>query len=283
MVSTKYQNHLELRLKSNQSCQTVCNHQYTTYPLRLSSVFRLEEKNSHRAYLYLINTSPGLLAGDELNLSLRLAVNSSLYLTDQAATKVHPMSGIDDKAVVNYKIEVDKDASLELVPEPVILYKDSVLEQNISIKLHSTARLFLTEIILPGRLAREEYYNFRYYFNSLQVTDLSGDLLFTDRMRLTGKNNIFKDNQLFTSLPIMGNAIAVLPNTDLNLLTSQLENIELTSCKDIEIATTILPGGNGILIRALANKTGELKKYFIYALNCIRKITNQSPLPYIPK
>lgn len=303
----KYQNHLELMLRCNRDSQTVCEHQYTTYPLRLSPIFRLEDGNENvncdrqawakpnRAYLYMINTSPGLLAGDELNLSLALAAHTSLYLTDQAATKVHPVAesktwskpGTAMKATVNYQIVVHANASLELVPEPIILYRDSVLEQNIQIELHSTAKLFLSEIILPGRLARAEYYEFNYYFNRLQIKDLTGKLLFMDAMRLVGKNNPFtnnkQNNKMFASLPIMGNAIAILPGVDLELLTPFLENVKLANCKNIEVATTILPNTNGILIRALASKTEELKKYFTYALNCIRKITNQSILPYIPK
>ena len=283
MTSIKYQNNLELKLQSSQSCQTICDHQYTTYPLRLSSIFRLEGAHSNRAYVYLINTSPGLLAGDELNLSLQLAPQTNLYLTDQAATKVHPMPEEETKATINYQILVNNDASLELVPEPIILYRDSVLEQKTIIRLHTTAKLFLSEIILPGRLAKKEYYDFNYYFNRLEVTDLNTKILFTDAMRLAGKHNKFKNNKLFTSLPIMGNAIAVLPNADLQSLTRQLENIALADCQNVEVATTILPSNNGILIRALSNKTIQLKKYFTHALNCIRNLTNQSSLPYIAK
>ena len=283
MVSIKYKNHLELKLHQSKSSQTICQHQYTTFPLRLSSLFRLEGAGSNRAYVYLINTSPGLLAGDELNLSLQLAPQTNLYLTDQAATKVHPMPEEGSKATINYQILVDADATLELVPEPIILYRDSVLEQKTVIRLHATAKLFLSEIILPGRLAKKEYYDFNYYFNRLEVTDFNTKILFTDAIRLAGKQNKFKNNKLFTSLPIMGNAIAVLPNTDLQSLTRQLENIALADCQNIEVATTILPSNNGILIRALSNKTIQLKKYFTYALNCIRAVSNQSFLPYIAK
>ncbi len=283
MANIKYKNHLELKLHKSESSQTICQHQYTTFPLRLSSLFRLEGAGSNRAYVYLINTSPGLLAGDELNLSLQLAPQTNLYLTDQAATKVHPMPEEGTKATINYHILVDADASLELVPEPIILYRDSLLEQKIVIRLHTTAKLFLSEIILPGRLAKKEYYDFNYYFNRLEVTDLNTKILFTDAMRLVGKQNQFKNNKLFTSLPIMGNAIAVLPNTDLQSLTRQLENIALADYQNVEVATTILPSNNGILIRALSNKTIQLKKYFTYALNCIRNLTNQSSLPHIAK
>ena len=45
------------------------------------------------------------------------------------------------------RIIVNANATLELVPEPIILYSDSALEQNTTIKLDSTARLFLSEII----------------------------------------------------------------------------------------------------------------------------------------
>ncbi len=283
MANIKYKNHLELKLHKSESSQTICQHQYTTFPLRLSSLFRLEGSGSNRAYVYLINTSPGLLAGDELNLSLQLAPQTNLYLTDQAATKVHSMPEEGTKATINYQILVDADATLELVPEPIILYRDSVLEQKTIIRLHATAKLFLSEIILPGRLAKKESYDFNYYFNRLEVTDLNTKILFTDAMGLIGKQNKFKNNKLFTSLPIMGNAITVLPNTDLQSLTRQLENVALADCQNIEVATTILPSNNGILIRALSNKTIQLKKYFTYALNCIRTVTNQSSLPYIAK
>ncbi len=283
MANIKYKNNLELKLYQSQSNQTICQHQYTTFPLRLSSLFRLEGADSNRGYVYLINTSPGLLAGDELNLSLKLAPNTSLYLTDQSATKVHPMPEMEKIAKVNYQILVDANASLELVPEPIILYTDSVLEQKTIIKLHPTAKLFLSEIILPGRLAKNEYYDFNYYFNRLQVTDLEAQILFTDAIKLLGKQNQFKHNKLFTSLPIIGNAIAILPDTDLTLLIPKLEGIKSVDGKNIEVAVTILPSNNGILIRALSQKTIELKKYFTSALNCIRAITNQSSVPYIAK
>ncbi|MGL5794137.1 MAG: urease accessory protein UreD, partial [Waterburya sp.] len=207
--------------------------QYASYPLRLSSIFRFEGSNSHRAYLYLLNTSPGLLAGDTLNLSLQLAPNSHLYLTDQAATKVHPMPKVNTKATIDYQIVLEANSNLELLPEPIILYKNSILEQHTVIKVHPTSRLFLSEIILPGRLAKQEFYDFNYYFNRLQVKNLTDKLLFSDAMRLIGKDNPFKNNKLFSSLPIIGTAIAILPDTDLNLLIVHLKSINSNSYQEI--------------------------------------------------
>ncbi len=275
----KYQNNLELNLTSDRSNQTIYTHQYTTYPLRLSPVFRLDRGDRKRAYIYTINTSPGLLAGDELNIALQLDTNTSLYLTDQAATKVHAMPKIGTKAIVNYYLELSSQANLELVAEPIILYRDATLEQRTTIKLNPHAQLFTTEIILPGRLARGEFYEFNYYFSRLEIRDWSDRLLFADGMYLAGKSNAFKGSKLFVPFPIMGKAIAVYPSLDLKLLTTQLESIQTDSMA----ATSILPGDRGVMIRAFAAKTSQLKQYFELVLNCLRSLTNQSLVPYIPK
>ncbi|PSB06849.1 hypothetical protein C7B62_21735 [Pleurocapsa sp. CCALA 161] len=102
-------------------------------------------------------------------------------------------------------------------------------------------------------------------------------------MRLEGKSNLFKDNHLFAPLPIIGNAIAVYPNLDLKLLSKELEDIQVNKFPNLMVATSILPSDCGLLIRAFANKTIQLKEYFKLALEHIRNLANQPALPYIAK
>ena len=279
----KYQNNLELNLKCDRTNQTICTHQYTTYPLRLSTVFRLDGANTNRAYLYTMNTSPGLLAKDELKISLQLENNTNLYLTDQAATKVHPMPIAGTKATVESKIEVEAGASLEFVPEPVILFADAALEQTTRIQLHEGAELFWSEIVLPGRLARGECYQFRHYFSRLEITTAKGELWFRDTTHLEGKHNPFKHSDLFASKPVLANLVVVQPHTDIEVLSKKLEDLEAANCPDLVVASSVLPEDKGLLVRAMASKTLEIKKYIKYALNCVRYSGDRSCLPYIAK
>lgn len=274
---------MEVTLKCDRFGQTVVTHQYTSHPLRLSGVFRLDAADSHRAYLYITNTSPGLLAGDNLGLSLKLEAGASLYLTDQAATKVHAMPITGTKAITDLKIEVGAGASLEFVPEPLILFADAALEQTTRIQLHSDAELFWSEIILPGRLARGECYEFDHYFNRLEITSISEELWFRDAIHLEGKHNLFKHSELFASKPVLANLIVVQPQTDLEVLGKNLENLEAANCPDLIVASSVLPESKGLLVRALASKTLGIKKYLKYALNCVRYLGDRSSLPYIPK
>ena len=103
-------------MDSDRFGNTICQQQYTCFPFRLSPIFRLDGRDSQRAYLYIMNTSPGLLAGDELNISWTLEENTNLYLTDQSATKVHQMNQAEQSTVTN-QIIVKENASLELVLE----------------------------------------------------------------------------------------------------------------------------------------------------------------------
>ncbi len=287
MISKKIQNlaisKLDLKFQCNSSGQTQIAHQYATHPLRVSPPFRFDKNNQNRVYLYLRNNSPGILAEDELNFSIQLEKSSQLYLTEQAATKVHPVLTKNAVARVNYQIRIKANASLEFVPEPLILYTDAALKQETKIQMHPSSNLFWSEIILPGRLARGEYYQFHFYDNCLSVTNPEEKLLFKDRSYWEGKNNQFRDSSLFTSLPIMGNAIAVYPKINCNSLQKAIDNLTITNSEDFMVATSILPYEQGIVIRVLANKSQQIKNYFRSVLNEIRSLQNDCSLPKIPK
>ncbi|WP_227501571.1 urease accessory protein UreD [Synechocystis sp. PCC 7509] len=208
--------------------------------------------------------------------------NPNLYLTDQSATKVHSMP-IGELAKTCYEIEVGDRASLEFVSEPLIFYSNSALEQTIKVKLHPTAQLFISEIVVPGRLARGEFYNFQYYFSRMEVTSPSGELIFADTMRLEGKLNPFSHNKIFSSLPIIANLILVLPEVELKKLSKELESFISPRESAIACASSSLPNCNGLVVRVMAGNTGIIKVYIQYVMNCVRKLTNRPALPEIPK
>lgn len=272
------QPNLSLRL-SERDRHSFVSHQYASYPLRLSRSLPLDRSDPQRVYLYMMNASPGLLAGDNLRVQLQIDADTSLYLTDQSATKVHSMPE-GTTAKVTSEISVGAKAYLEWIPEPLILYADSALEQRVQITLRPESQLCLGEIILPGRLARNEYYRFRHYFSRLQV-NLHEELLFADAMRLEGKTNPFKDTSLIAALPAIANLIIVLPQIDLESLSAELAKAEAQP--NLRVGTSLLPRCNGLLVRAIAQSTSTLKNYIRSTLNCVRHISGQPKLPEIPK
>ena len=272
---------LTLEMGLDQFGRSFVYRQYATYPFRLSRPLRLDPTDAHRAYLYIMNSSPGLLAGDRFQIRAKLRDRTSLYLTDQSASKVHLMT-LGQVARIRFDFEIGAGASLEFVPEPLILYRDANLEQTIQIAIAPTGNLFLSEIIIPGRLARGECFHFSQYFSRLKVCTTDGDLVFTDAMRLMGKAEQLINNPIFTSQPILASIVLVMPAGDLPSLDRDLAEFVQTH-PELTAACSPLPNCNGLLIRAMSSNVPILKAYINYALNKMRHLNGQPPLPKIPK
>ncbi len=256
------------------------------YPLSISPIFRLEENgtelSSNRAYLYRMNTSPGLLAGDSIGMSIQLSEGAQLFMADQSATKVHMMP--EAQATVNYRFEVGDRATLEFLPEPLILFADSTLSQTTEVIMHSTASLSLGEIILPGRIARGEIYQFHQYLNRLRVKSPEGQIWFAETMKLLGKSNRFAQSALFASGAVLGSLILILPediatSAHLAALSAEIDSLAEAD-GSVDLASSILPGGRGLFVRAIAQTTREMQTCFKGAVNCVRRLRGQFPLPY---
>lgn len=273
---------LALKLGCDRTQKTVVLQQYATYPLRLSRSLSLDLTDERRIYLYTMNSSPGLLAGDHLNIQVHLKPNAQLYLTDQAATKVHRMPQPQTSASLTTHLTVEAGATLEYVPEPLILFNEAEFHQTTQVTLHPTAQLFLADIFLPGRLARNEYYGFRRYKNRLQVRSPEGQLLVEDAVNIPGQANPLKDSSFVTPFPAIATAILYAPDLDLDALTSWIDECPSQS-GIMKAGYSTLPHGNGLVVRAIANGVWPLKAYLHHVLAGMRQVTGQAPLPTIPK
>lgn len=276
------QNQLAIQIGLDRSHQSFVQRQYATYPFRLSRALRLDPTDAHRVYLYIMNSSPGLLAGDRFQINVRLSDRTALYLTDQSATKVHQMA-VEQRARVHYEVEVGAGSSLEYVPEPIILYRNANLKQTMRITLAPTGSFFLSDIIVPGRLARGECFHFRQYVNRLQVYTPAGDVVFTDAMQLKGQGtHHLATSPLFASRPILASMILVLPEVDLQALGRSLEQFAQAQT-NLTAASSLLPNCHGLLVRVMAASVSIAKAYIHYALTQMRHLNGQPGLPEVPK
>ncbi|MEO1445474.1 MAG: urease accessory protein UreD, partial [Cyanobacteria bacterium J06635_11] len=168
----------------------------------------------------------------------------------------------------------------EFMPEPIILFSAANLTQQTNITLHPQGTLVLGEIIVPGRLARGEFYDFEQFLSRLVVRSPTGKVCFAETLRLLGNANSFKHSALFSDLPILGNFVAIVPGVDLGQLAQQLEK---AACDRLQVCSSPLPGCHGLLIRTMSTQASLLKDYQRHLLGCIRQLTGHSPLPSIPK
>lgn len=147
---------------------------YAKAPLKIAKTFQHENALS----VCIMDASPGLLAGDFYDFEWHLSENSQVHITTQGFTRVHPSQ--NHTCLIKQKIRLEKDARLELFPEPLMLYENAALRSETHIEIASGATLLMGEIFCAGRIGRGEKWAFHSYENRLRV-ELDGEPIYLNQ------------------------------------------------------------------------------------------------------
>jgi urease accessory protein len=108
--------------------------------------------------VYVLNPTGGVLQGDELEADIRVEAGAHAIVTTPSATKIHRMDR--RQAQSRTRLQVERGAVLEFVPEPVIPFGGSKFIEDLSIDVAAGGKLFAWEILAPGRQARGEVFEY---------------------------------------------------------------------------------------------------------------------------
>lgn len=126
-------------------------------PLQVIRAFPLDDGG---ALVHLHNLSGGVLGGDQLALSVEIGARAYVQLTSTSATRVYRSRPEMLPALQENTILVQQDALLEYLPDPLIPFAGSRYHQRTRITLEPGAGLFWWEVITPGRVARNEIFDY---------------------------------------------------------------------------------------------------------------------------
>ena len=141
-------------------------------PLKLQRAF---SQASGHCELPLLHTAGGLVGGDQLQISARLAPGSRALLTSVAAQKVygsvgrsrqHPQ-GCWAKQELHFQLAAGSD--LEWLPQELVLYADGLYEQQARVELEPGASFLGAEVVRLGRTAAGEQLQQGCWRSSLEI------------------------------------------------------------------------------------------------------------------
>lgn len=118
-----------------------------------------------------MSSSPGLLAGDHLDIQIHLAGNTALSLNTQAFTRVQAMNEGDFAEQIT-RITLAENSRLFYLPHPLVLHKDSAFKQQTTIEMESNSELIYGEIVAIGRVLNDERFAFRQFSSHLKISYL---------------------------------------------------------------------------------------------------------------
>jgi urease accessory protein len=222
------------------------------------------------AFVMIASPGGGVLQGDHLTIDVRVREGARLNLATQSATRLYRMPR--DGARIETRLEVERDAYLEHLPDPWVPFADSQVSIETEVVADSTATVLLTEVVAPGRAARGEILQQRRFESCVVARRPSGQLLFTDATVLDS-GTALDDPGMLGAGRAVGTLHAVGPNIDPGVLRAAVPSSSGYA------GASSLPNDAGAWLRVIAADTAEAQRVVAAAHAAVRTGVLGSPVP----
>jgi urease accessory protein len=118
---------------------------------------------------HLHNVSGGVLDNDDLHLQVEIGPHARAQVTTTGATRIYRSRSSAAVSRQRTEVTIGDSGLLEYLPDAIIPYARSRLEQSTTIDLNTQATLFWWETIAPGREAAGEVFDYHALKSSLDL------------------------------------------------------------------------------------------------------------------
>ena len=263
---------LRLELEKDSSTRnTVIKEQYSRVPLFAQRAMYLEETLPVMAYVYIISPSGGILQGDRYRIDIKLGNNTYAHVTTQGATRIYKMEKNYASQTIN--INVDEESYFEYIPDQIIPFRNSRFYQEVHLNVHDNATMIYSEVIVPGRVASGEEFNYDICYLKTVGRNQLGKTRFIDTVKLEPRTENLRAKGNLGNLHVVGTIYIVTKEGYINDLNHEIDqNIRLLKGKrKLSCGSSVLPGRQGIIIRILGNSAEDVKKMIFEVIGIARK------------
>ena len=131
----------------------------------------------------IVTTSGGLVAGDRLDIAVRLAPGAVVHVTASAAEKIY--RSIGPTTTIHQSLAIAAGAALEFLPPETILFDGARLRRETVIELDAGAGFLGGDIVVFGRRARGERFT-NGFLREVWEVRRDGKLVWGDAVHLEG-------------------------------------------------------------------------------------------------
>ena len=248
--------YLKINLKyDSQKNKTLITHQKSQVPLFIQKALYYDESIPSMAHLFILSPSGGILQGDRYRTDVRLSNNAISHITTQGATRVYKMDSNYATQIIN--LEVKENSYLEFLPEQLIPYKDSRYYQKINLNVDATSTLVYSEIIVPGRVAMGELFDYDIcYLKSSGRND--DQILFNDSSILEPKKHEITIPSILGNYTILATVYIITDKENTANLKDKI-NSDFQNNDEVKGGLSVLPNDAGMCIRILGNSSEEIR------------------------
>lgn len=246
---------------------------YATVPFHVSGTLE-HDPNPDVATVFIQSPTGGVAQGDRHDIDVRVGAGALAHVTTQSSTKVQSMRR--NYAAADTALSVGSAGHLDYVPEPTILHADARYHADLVLTLDDGATAVVADIVVPGRLARGERFEFERYLSRVRVEGPDG-ILFEDTTDLAPTDGSLNVPGVLGDHDVYGALFAVAPDRDAGALSDVL-HAAVADC-EARAAATELPNGAGVTVRALGDRAETTRAALHAAWHRTRREVLESPAP----
>ncbi|MBL8534703.1 MAG: urease accessory protein UreD [Betaproteobacteria bacterium] len=246
---------VEIAFAGAAGTRTYLRRQRVAYPFHVGRALYLPGDPAEFCTVYLQSCSGGLFQKDRLGIALTVASGARAHVTTAASTVVHSMP--DGHAEQHVLIRADRDALVEYLPDPLILFPDSRLRNTLTVRAHRESTVMVCDAFLshdPEAKRRP----FGWLRTETRIADEGGRLLAVDRFAIEGRQllepreGIHGPHTIQASLMVIHRAD---PAAALEALRSALP-----ADGPVYAGASLLPGDAGAWVRLLSADAVALRQ-----------------------
>ncbi|MBB6646034.1 urease accessory protein UreD [Halobellus ruber] len=246
---------------------------YATAPFHVSGT--LDHDPHPDVTTVIVQSSTGGVAqGDRRDVDVAVGADALARVTTGGSTKVQSME--HNYAAADVSLSVESEGHLEYLPEPTILHADARYHARLTLDLAADATAILGNVVVPGRLARGERFEFERYLSRVHATGPDG-LLFEDATHLTPGDGNPTAPGVFGEFSVYGSLFVAAPDRDAGALSDRLH--AAVADHEARAGATELPNGAGAVVRALGHRAETARAALHAARNRARKSLLDAPAP----
>jgi urease accessory protein len=259
---------LELSLVAG---RTAVTRSVAASPLKLLA----PRRRAAAAWVYVSTYGGGLVAGDEIDLDVRLGPSAVGVLCTQASTKVY-RSPVRATCRQTLRASVADGGLLVLAPDPLTCFAQAQYEQSQVIRLEGSGSLVLVDWLTSGRRARGECWAFSRYRTRLEVYR-NDELILADALLLDPADGPLDSPFRLGRFHCM--AMVVLIGKQLAQAVG--EQLRRIAAKPIEPGARLMDGASpvphGMLMRVIGETTDSVARYLGSALAFLGEVLGETP------
>jgi urease accessory protein len=221
---------------------------YATAPFHVSGTLG-HDPHPDATTVFVQSSAGGVVQGDRRSVAVTVGPDAIAGVSTGGSTKIQSMRR--NYAATETTLSVGAGGHLDYVPEPTILHADARYHADRTLSLGRDGTAIVADVVVPGRLARGERFEFERYASRVRATGPDG-LLFEDATHLAPAEASPKEPGLLGEFDVYGSLFAVAPERDAASLSDAL-HAAVADCR-ARAAATELPNGAGVVVRAVGTR-----------------------------